>query len=839
MKASGMSDRNTWLTFLLLLMVVVLVLSAPPAVWAVTCYLDKDHPQAADQPDHGTIDQPWKSFDYALYQLGPGDTLLVRAGVYTTIDTITLTSGNTGQEGAPITVKAYPGETAILDNAHTIFFEGANWWTFDGLIFQNYTSRGFVLGSHETLGDLSTAPAEHITIRNCIFRDSNRKCLSIRYGNHLLLENNHFQNVRPGEPFDVVGYEISAVGLKYLADDMVIRNNRFEEIGSDGIHLGTRDDADVRNVQIIGNEFWVNRPYTGILGNVGENGIDVKTVNGVVISGNSFHGFRSTMPGQDAHGSNGDGIVVHNNARNVIIEKNLFYDNTINLTISSGSDMIVRNNIFMTARADENKGYWEGGYGLVVRGFTEGEVVYPTTNISVYHNTFYDNEVYLRSWDVVGCTFKNNAIIGGADGVIPDNADWESDYNAWSGVIGEIPPMLQGANDIHADDLGLDPDLRPLPSSALIDAGQDVGVADDLDGNPRDDGAPDLGAFEALPPQLLSGLGETSAGWSEAFAKDYSHKDWLRVSWGAYNSANGEARVATGDIDGDGRDEIVLGLAPVAGDPAIPGGWFQVLDDDYTHLAWGRINWGAYNSANGESWPACGDVDGDGEDEIIIGLGPHPADGGWFEIFEYSSGRVAHKAWRRVNWGAYNGGGGQTRPACGDIDGDGSDEIIIGLDGSGGGWIEVFDDALAGYTHLAWGRINWGAYNSANGESWPACGDVDGDGEDELVIGLGPHPADGGWFEIFDYTPGHLAHKAWRRVNWGAYNSGGGETRPACGDVDRDGYDEIIVGLDGSGGGWLEVFDDASAGYVHLAWPHVHWGGYCSANGETWPAVKR
>jgi len=66
-----------------------------------------------------------------------------------------------------------------------------------------------------------------------------------------------------------------------------------------------------------------------------------------------------------------------------------------------------------------------------------------------------------------------------------------------------------------------------------------------------------------------------------------------------------------------------------------------------------------------------------------------------------------------------------------------------------------------------------------------------------------------------------------------------GETRAACGDIDRDGYDEIIIGLDGSGGGRIEVFDDVSAGYAHLAWPHVHWGGYCSANGETWPAVNR
>jgi hypothetical protein len=258
---------------------------------------------------------------------------------------------------------------------------------------------------------------------------------------------------------------------------------------------------------------------------------------------------------------------------------------------------------------------------------------------------------------------------------------------------------------------------------------------------------------------------------------DYSHADWLRVGWDAYNAVNGEARVATGDIDGDGRDEVVLGLGPVGGDPAIPGGWFQILDDDHTPLAWGKINWSSYNSANGESWPACGNVDDDDEDEIIIGLGP--GGGGWFEVFDYITGSVAHKAWVRVNWGTYNSAHGEARPACGDIDGDDKDEIVIGLGQGGGGWFEVFDDAVAGYAHLAWPRVHWGVYNSANGETRPAFGDIDGDGRDEIVIGLGQ-----------------------------------------------------------GGGGWFEVFDDATAGYVHLGWPRIQSEPYCNVNGETWPAVK-
>jgi hypothetical protein len=340
---------------------------------------------------------------------------------------------------------------------------------------------------------------------------------------------------------------------------------------------------------------------------------------------------------------------------------------------------------------------------------------------------------------------------------------------------------------------------------------------------------------------LISGLGSypTNGGWIEAFASDYSNANWFQVNWGDYNSANGESRVATGDIDGDGKDEIVIGLGPVSGNSSIPGGWFEVLDDNYSHLAWGRVDWSAYNSANGETWPACGDVDGDGKAEIIMGLGAYPANGGWFEIFDYEAGSVTHKAWKQVNWPSYNSQNGETRPATGDIDNDGKDEIVVGLGSGGLGWIEIFDDASSGYSHLKWHQVQWSDYNTQNGETWPACGDVDGDGKAEIIVGLGTYPANGGWFEIFDYDAGSVTHKAWKQVNWPSYNSQNGETRPATGDIDNDGKDEIVVGLGSGGGGWMEVFDDASAGYPHLAWPQVHWPNYNIANGGTWPAVKK
>jgi hypothetical protein len=456
-----------------------------------TYYVDANHTQARDSANYGSIDRPWKTPRYAFQQLEPGDTLLIRGGTYTRYPT-TLTERNSGQQGAPITVKAYPGETVIFKGGNSaIDLKGADWWTFEGLVFTDFTSHCFLLGRHKALdGQTETLLSTHITIRNCEFKNGNRAVIRLNNANDVLIEGCYFHHVRPGIPSNQGGHIVNAISVSYTGNNIVFKGCRFEDIGSDGIQLGTQaylPGSDIRAVSILDCEFWVNRPYTGILGNVGENGIDIKNTKGpVLISGNIIHGFRPTIPGQDALINHwGDGLLIHDNARNIIVERNLLYDNTIHLVIARGSDgtnrdtrdIIVRNNIFRQAR---------GEYAVRVS---------KATNISLYHNTFYDNEESFRSYEVSGGVFKNNVIIGGKLG-ISNSAEWKADYNAWVGIKGRVPSRFQGNHDLWIDDPALDSNLHPLSDSPLIDAGQDVGVLDDFNGTLRSDGLPDLGAIE-------------------------------------------------------------------------------------------------------------------------------------------------------------------------------------------------------------------------------------------------------------------------------------------------------------------------------------------------------
>ncbi|MBV5273760.1 MAG: FG-GAP repeat protein [Lamprocystis purpurea] len=341
---------------------------------------------------------------------------------------------------------------------------------------------------------------------------------------------------------------------------------------------------------------------------------------------------------------------------------------------------------------------------------------------------------------------------------------------------------------------------------------------------------------------LGMGADPANSGQLEIVNMNRTLEQRVASGWSAYNALSGETRVATGDIDGDGKDEVVIGFAPVS-QSGIPGGRFQILDDDFSHLLWGQVDWPDYNAASGETRPAVGDIDGDGKDEIIIGLGQ--GGDGKMAIFRLTDRALSPIGWADINWPDYGQANGETWPALGDIDGDGRDELVIGL-GSGGFGIFLvkngFDAARLTAGVDPWrdevqGNLSWAEYAAQVGETRPALGDLNGDGNQEIVIGLGP--GGGGTIEVFDYVQSAVVHMASAGVHWPDYNILNGETRPVVGDIDGDQRGEILVGLGDGGGGYVDLLDDAQTQFLNLDSLRSGTAAYQAANGGFWPAVKR
>ncbi|MCS6853054.1 MAG: FG-GAP-like repeat-containing protein, partial [Gemmataceae bacterium] len=199
-------------------------------------------------------------------------------------------------------------------------------------------------------------------------------------------------------------------------------------------------------------------------------------------------------------------------------------------------------------------------------------------------------------------------------------------------------------------------------------------------------------------------------------------------------SFSGGVFVAAGDVDGDGRADLVVG-ADAGGGPHVKV--FSGLDGATLHSFF------AYGPGfTGGVRVAAGDVNGDGRADIIAGAGP----GGGPHVLAFDGTNLAVLR----SFFAYSPGfTGGVFVAAGDVTGDGRADIITGP-GSGGGPHIVAVDGKTG-TLLA----NFMAYppgpfpgsvipgDGAAASAWHsgarvAVADVDQDGKADFIVAPGP-----------------------------------------------------------------------------------------------------
>lgn len=183
-------------------------------------------------------------------------------------------------------------------------------------------------------------------------------------------------------------------------------------------------------------------------------------------------------------------------------------------------------------------------------------------------------------------------------------------------------------------------------------------------------------------------------------------------------SATNRLSIATGDFDGDGTKEYVVG-AGKGGGPQV-----RFFNLDGTVKNWGFFAY-ASNYTGGVTVSA-GDVDGDGKDELVTGTNPGSTT--HVRAFrmsgEYLGGFFAYD-------GYYTG----VNTAVDDMDGDNIDEIITGTGPGSTTHVKTFKldgSYVGGFGFFAYP----GYYVGAD----LAVGDVDGDGQNEIITA----PAQGG-----------------------------------------------------------------------------------------------
>ncbi|HAY32868.1 MAG TPA: FG-GAP-like repeat-containing protein [Ignavibacteria bacterium] len=254
-----------------------------------------------------------------------------------------------------------------------------------------------------------------------------------------------------------------------------------------------------------------------------------------------------------------------------------------------------------------------------------------------------------------------------------------------------------------------------------------------------------------------------------------------------------------GDINGDGNDDFIVS-ANLNDQNGTSSGrayvYFNTMSgSDLSDIL---VSGSTVNEFFGTSVSNAGDVNGDGFDDVIAGSYNYNTQQG--RAFIYYGGNVMNNVPNVTLTGISSGDRfGYSVSDAGDVNGDGFDDVIVGAYGYNAGTFQ-------GRAYIYYGgssmnstvdvTLTGGSANNYFGESVSGAGDFNNDGYDDVIVGAGGYNSNQGrsYLYLGSNSMNNVSDLTFTGLNTGDYF---GNSVSDAGDVNADGYDDIIIGAKG------------------------------------------
>ena len=264
---------------------------------------------------------------------------------------------------------------------------------------------------------------------------------------------------------------------------------------------------------------------------------------------------------------------------------------------------------------------------------------------------------------------------------------------------------------------------------------------------------------------------------------------------------------SAGDVNGDGYSDVIVGVPSYTNGQTNEGAAFVYHGSatGINTIAAAMVESNQANASMGNSVASAGDVNGDGYSDVIVGAPVYDngqTDEGVAFVYHGSATGINTTAAATVESNQASAQMGVSVASAGDVNGDGYSDVIVGANGYDNGQTNegaafVYHGSASGISTTAAAMVESNQVSANMGYSVASAGDVNGDGYSDVIVGAYWYDngqTDEGAAFVYHGSPTGINTTAAAFVESNQVNAFMGSSVASAGDVNGDGYSDVIVG---------------------------------------------